>query len=827
MVLPTLRTAFELKIWHRDEDQTCFFLLLWDNRQRQISARLPYPRELQIRYQRWQRRYFRYYRFPVTQAVQTSGRLNPSSGDPCHDLLEAEQSLIQAFHHWLDTGSVRKIRQQIRDELSRIAQRASAQGLGLGEASIDVFLACDSPEIMRFPWEAWDLAPDGSLIGAVRIIRTVMDAATIQPVLQPRASYHKPRVLAILSTDPNLSVQNDWQTLRSLSSVASVEQVTWDSKASVTAVKATISAAIQDSRGWDVLFFAGHSDETATTGGRVAIAPNLYLSMQDLAAPLRRARELGLQLAIFNSCSGLSIATNLTCFGLQVVVMREAIANDVAHQFLNDLCQQLARHASIYEAVQTACHRLRSAAFTYPSADLLPSFFSPVYETPYQINPVHWKHRLRGWWPLRQWYPTQREAIAFVAILLLSLMYPVQDWGLSWRILLQSHYRSLTRQLPATKTPPVLLVAIDQNSLDQKQPDGRSLSAWPIDRIYLASLIDRLISLNAQVIGIDYYLDNQQPGEDALIQSIQRAVETNQTWFIFAISKSQNWLVREAIANLNWSLQGDTQFFEWFLQRPNDPTCVEYCPFAYQLALAHLLNQQSHLPNGVPSSKLENQSDFQMEVSRYLREHDQSPQGSPIAAIMQRRSWGLDTIIDFSIPPDHIYTYLPAWKLLSLSPSNAQVQRQLQQQLQQQVVIIAPGGYDQAEDNFSIPKAVAYWCRGRPLFRPNQDCPTVFTGGETHAYMMHHWLSSHQVVRIPDWWVICLAALLGKGVVLVVINQSLRHQRRAIIILAGTTVISGLVVLQVHVSALVVIPWLFPTVTFWIYMLPAVRKLLP
>ena len=364
-----MRTVFELKVWRKDE-QSCFFLLLWDNRKKQQTASQPYSKDIQKWYQRWRQRYYRFYQLHSPHPLSNSGRLNPSSGDPGHDLMEAEKGLVQAFQRWLGEGEVRNLQQRIRDQFARITQSPqNPQDLG-GALGVDIFLACDSDDMARLPWEAWPLAPEFASPGAVRIVRTAMN----EPEGNRAKSVYrrgKARILAILGDDPGLPLQEDWKAVRSLKSIAQVKRFIWQPEDAATTIKQEFAAKIRDSRGWDVLFFAGHSDDTAATGGRMAIAPNVSLSISEIEEYLTQARENGLQLAIFNSCSGLSIANSLVDLGLQVVVMREPIRNDAAQSFLKPLCQQLAQHKDIHSALLTASQHLQSAErFAYPSAHL-------------------------------------------------------------------------------------------------------------------------------------------------------------------------------------------------------------------------------------------------------------------------------------------------------------------------------------------------------------------------------------------------------------------------------------------------------------------------
>ncbi|NES22895.1 MAG: CHASE2 domain-containing protein, partial [Symploca sp. SIO3E6] len=389
----------------------------------------------------------------------------------------------------------------------------------------------------------------------------------------------------------------------------------------------------------------------------------------------------------------------------------------------------------------------------------------------------------------------------------LSLMVPVQDLLLDTRTWVQAIYRHQTKPLPSEVSPPVLLVTIDQESINQADAEIDGFQTMPMDREYLAQLVTRLSELEAKVIGIDYFLTTQEPREEKLAQSIQAAVNKHNSWFVFAFNKQNNWKVSDRIASLNWSLPGDANFFPWDVELPGDETCSISCPFAYLLAVAKILNQQPPLTD-IPQPQLASKFDFQQQVSSYLKKK-QIP-----SLLSAYPPLGLRSIIDFSLPPRQAYQRIPAWEFLSQPLPNPE----LQQQLQEQVVIIAAGGYEDAEDSFSLPLAVGYWC---DVYRRESQtvCPRNFTGGEAHAYMIHHLLSQHRLVLIPDFWLIVLAALIGKGTTLVLWEQPVKQRQQSITWLAFLTAAWGLVGLQVYLAALVAIPWFLPSVIFWTYIL--------
>jgi hypothetical protein len=811
----TPRSTFKLKVWHQQGDEFCSFLLLWDGGSKDIYVSLKYSEELLKRYRRWQKLYFVFYELLPPQPLKPSGALNPGSGDCGNVLQEAEQDLIRSFQRWLGEGEVRKIQEKIRDELSHIAQHSSEQGGEAGErVGIDVFISCNSIELARLPWEAWELAPERAPLGTVRIARTFAHSPEFCLVKRP-LRYRRPRILALIGNDPELPLHEDWKTLRSsLKSIADIYRVQWQPDDGIVEIKNKIAADISDKRGWDVLFFAGHSDETST-GGRLAIASNLSLSISELEDHLIEARENGLQLAVFNSCSGLPIATKLVELGMQVVVMREPIPHKAAQIFLKQFCQQLAEHQDAHDALQHACYHLQSVEkFAHPSAYLIPSFFSPANAVPFRLEPLGW----RRWQTCR---PTPR-GLALGTLLLLSLMTPVQDWLLDRRVLVQAMYRHATNQLPRETLPPVRLIAIDRESIDRAAQTMDGFQVKPIDRRYLANLVTRLSTLGVKVIGIDYFLDRPEANSEQLAKSIQATVKQQQTWFVLATSEPDGWKVAPAIASANWSLQGDVNFYGWDVELPTDATCSEVCPFAYLLALAHTLNGKSSLVDR-PQPQLQSHTDFQQELSQYLNRGEE--QQNAIAVLQRTYSpLGLRSILDFSIPPQQAYDRIPAWKFLNRPLPDPK----FQEQLQQQVVIIATGRYSKAEDNFPMPSAIYYWkpwCHSsHSRERQKLGCADIFTGGETHAYMVYQLLSSHRIALIPDVWTVAVAAILGKWAAKKLRQKQTRLRKQQIFELVGATTVYGLVGLQVYISASVSIPWFLPSVIFWSYILSIFRK---
>ena len=119
-----------------------------------------------------------------------------------------------------------------------------------------------------------------------------------------------------------------------------------------------------------------------------------------------------------------------------------------------------------------------------------------------------------------------------------------------------------------------------------------------MDRSYLAKIVDRLTSLEAQVVGIDYLFDRQQPANDPILaQSVRNAIAENDTWLIFAgIIEAGTEIgvsAETGIADPNWSLQGYTNALPQYVKLPESTNCIDRCPFTYLLAIASALHRES------------------------------------------------------------------------------------------------------------------------------------------------------------------------------------------------------------------------------------------
>ncbi|MEO0538681.1 MAG: CHASE2 domain-containing protein [Cyanobacteria bacterium P01_A01_bin.123] len=823
-------------------EQTCVFNLTWGNHQR-LHAEVPFPPAILQFYKNWQAAYLGYYqaelRGVVLQDPTQQGAVSPAPDPKNSDLrgrpgmvgqvasqavnwhsqlAQTEAQLLSEFHRWLLGEPLHKIRQTLIEGLDTLGP----------DTTLNVFLTCTPIELARLPWETWELDK-----GSANCLRFARSPINIEATTPPRRQFRKgrARVLAILGDSTHINARQDLDTLQErLKRTVEIESVIWHSGKAITTLKQEIRDRLRDPLGWDILFFAGHSNEQKLVKGEIAIAPSVTLSMRTLEPDLEIAKARGLQFALFNSCSGLDIADALIGMGLsQVAIMREPVHDQVALAFLDSFLQGVAGYEDVHDALIKACRHLRSQQqLTYPSAYFIPSLFRHPSATLFQLEPTGWKRQLRRFMPQR------REAIAVAVITTLSLLTPVHYWLVDQRVKVQAQYRQLTQQqpalIPSATTPPVLLVQIDDQSLQLREIGDPSI----MDRTYLADLVDQATSLDAPVVALDFVLDRVRPDNVYLGETIQNNIAARQSWFIFATKKSHSgewqWPLPEISEN-TWSLRGDMNIPLWNVAPLRRSNSDRPMPFSYQIAVAYQLSQSgSTTENSLKlAPTLQERRSLQSQIFDLSSRLDADSQAvitsknanlNLITALSYRfRLRWLQPILDFSIAPEQVYQTIPAWHFLDQNgrtlPKNLGASS-----LQEKIVIIAPGGYDEAgvnqegEDNFPMPPAIAYW--RQQTGNPNRG----LTGGEAHSYMIHHYLNQHFIIPIPDTWMVLLTAACSKLLIVILPNQVFKSRWQFTSVLALGTGVYGVLSMQVYISGQLLLPWLLPSLIIWSYWLP-------
>ncbi len=825
--------CFRLKV--TQFDAICQFELTWGQGQC-LTARLAYPSQLDELYRDWQQAYLNFYKSrqqliePIEPISETqasplrargvaSGGVMPNA-DWKARLDDAEKLLLRGFQNWLWQGELR--------EISKAIALASQQLEEDRDAKINVFLSCDPIDLVRLPWETWEITDDLAAFGKIRIVRSPMNIRS-ESATGFRSRWKRARILAICCDDMGLNLHQEKQILKTLEPLVQVEFIGWSrtqSQASAEQLQQSVLQAIADPQGWDILFFAGHSDETQLTGGRLALAPGVSMTIDEMKPALMIAKQQGLQLAMFNSCSGLRIAEALIDLGLnQVLIMRERIHNQVAQAFLVQFARSLASFQDTQDAVRTATQWLKENhnQRKYPSAYLVPSLFCRPGSLPIQLVQPDWRQWIGVLLPRKRW-----ELIALALVSLLSLLPFIQLMLLDQRLLVQAQYRQWTDQMETHRPPELALIQIDDDSIQRDRSEIVAIN--PMSQKYIARLIDQLVAANVKVIGLDYVLDSPDPDRPMLAKSVKQATD-RQVRFVFAKTATNQggWLKTpvEVVDPRNFyanAVGAQGSKFHMPLQvEPDQPLTLPYW-----LARLHQHCVQQVL-DWCQAGIAEQEALARAELAQQTPQLNYSPISS-LAYGLGRQFW-FHPITDFSIPPTQSYTAIPAWKLL-YETNTPELQH-----LSQQTALIASGGYEAAGlvpgddlENFVPPLAVQYWYQQQ---NP-QHLDRKMTGGENLAYLFDQILQRRFVVPIPDLLMVWLAAIVAKAIFIqqqkrlsrLSAADLSRHRTRLGLGLIGGSVLYAGLSLQLYVSSLaILVPIVLPLSMVWLYLLPLLKKL--
>lgn len=771
----------------------CRIELVWC-KQTEATIITDYPEKIIVEcYRRWQTCYLTHYHLGQ---VADDDFLPPNSQK---SLENSQTKFLKEFKNWLNHALL-----DIRTKLADIVKKLNEKNKKEPEP-IYIFISCNSDELDRLPWEQWDIQSEFLSSAEICLIRSTIKASTNSRL--NKSKIQKPqgnrRILVIIGDTSNIDVSKDLETLKKLEKKsnflgfsAQVEQIKQET--SVDKFKEAIYQKVADSKGWDMLFFLGHSEENA-----IMIAPKVHITVEEIEPYIKIAIKKGLQFACFNSCNGLSIAKKLLDFSLnQIVIMREKIEDKVAHYFLENLVTALKAGDDLCSSVKHACQSLKK----YPSADLIPSLFSHPEAEIYSWKHDSWHHKFK------QWQLNPYETIVATSVGLISLLTPVQEILLNWRTITQAVYRDLTAQVNQEDgLPPVFLVSIDAESLNLAQIDLYKRN--PLDRKYLAQIIEQVIALDAQIIGVDYLLDQSQANNDQLLSKVvEEAIAHRQARFVFATFSNgyQETPIISEIGSLDTVVIGNTDGGHLHVNMPSD--CREICPFAYLLAINQIIETEN-----INLIKLNQYQDYRSELLESLK---QTPDNEAKIKFLQRnkihlltiiseyfqQSW-LQPIIDFSLPYQQIYQKVSASQLEELLVEGKLIANE-------QVVLIASGGYPEAgingkKDHFDAPWGFTYW------HLKNYQDTNIITGGEAIAYRIHHWLNQHLVIPIPDLWLVVLAIIMGKGI---------RIRSNLFTILCVGNLVYIAISLQAYVTLKILLPWLLPSIAFWLITIPKIPK---
>ncbi|WP_017318556.1 nSTAND1 domain-containing NTPase [Mastigocladopsis repens] len=272
------------------------------------------------------------------------------------------QKIQEDINDWLKSFEFLNIELQLRSRLHPSEE-------------IHFIIETNDDLLRRLPWHRWDFFNDYPLA----------EMALSQPEYkrreysQPKLPRKKVRILAVLGNSQGIDLETEISFLSSLEDAELVFLV--------NPSRQQFNTLLWENPGWDILFFAGHSQTEGETG-RIYINENKTnnnLTIGQLEEALKAAIDNGLQLAIFNSCDGLGLASALEKLSIPaVIVMREPVPNVVAQEFFKHFLEAFAiERLSLYLAVQQARRKLQGLEDDFPGASWLPVICqNPAVEPP-------------------------------------------------------------------------------------------------------------------------------------------------------------------------------------------------------------------------------------------------------------------------------------------------------------------------------------------------------------------------------------------------------------------------------------------------------------
>ena len=272
------------------------------------------------------------------------------------------QQLCIELNTWLSARGFSKIERRMLSQLHPTEE-------------IRIILETDNELLRHLPWHKWEIFQD---YRKANIALSQSDYKSHQ-FRHTQILRNKIRILAILGDSRNIDVRAEREFLQNLPNA--------ETTFLVNPSRQEFNTELWSPLGWDILFFAGHS-QTEEKTGRLYInenSTNNSITIEKLEEALKASIERGLMLTIFNSCDGLGLASALERLHIPVVVvMREPVPNRVAQEFLRYFLEAFAiDKLSFNRAMRRSCRKLQGLEVDFPGASWLPiSCQNPAIKLP-------------------------------------------------------------------------------------------------------------------------------------------------------------------------------------------------------------------------------------------------------------------------------------------------------------------------------------------------------------------------------------------------------------------------------------------------------------
>jgi len=448
----------------------------------EIEGRLTSTADVKAQYCEWQQSYRRLSPYSRGLTSVTSVK-HKTSTNYLRECRQASEQLAGSMNQLLNDRGLIKIQRSLSRHLAQSDE-------------IRLKVETDDEELCQLPFSVWNLLEDYPK--AEIFLSASNYRGTEQPLtIKPR---NRVRILAVCGDATGIDYQRDRESIKKLDSVGAKPIFLQEPSAD------DVRNRLWE-KGWDILFFAGHSDsDEELQESRIYLNDkHEYLTLDDLENTLKKSVEQGLKLAIFNSCNGLGIARHLVAkLNIPVAIaMREPVPNRVAQEFLDYFLVEYAyNHQSLGVAVRRARQRIDDKwKKQFPGVDWLPV----ICQNPTQRPPA--------WNELYRRISLKEVAIAnltltliVLSIRVLGILQPLELFALDRLMLLRP------AEQPDDK---LLIVGITEGDIAE-------LNEFPISDKTVVKLLKTLEQHQPRAIGLDIIRDVKVgEGRAELLQFLQ------------------------------------------------------------------------------------------------------------------------------------------------------------------------------------------------------------------------------------------------------------------------------------------------------------------
>ncbi len=431
--------------------------------------------------------------------------------------------LVNQFEAWLNTPELLQIDRALRTEFKR-------------SDDVQIILETADLQLCKLPWHLWPLFedyPQAELTFGALDWRPLPNRPFNHRKNQgPSASS---RILATLGNHDGLDLAADLTTLNHLQNT--------HLNVLDTPTLNQLHEHLWEPEGWDIFFFAGHSQTEGETG-IINLNQHERLSIEQIKYALSQAIANGLKIAIFNSCDGLGLARQLSSLQIPyVVVMREPVPDAIAQQFLRYLLAAFTQGLPFHLAMREARQRLAGLENEAPCASWLPV----IWQNP-TAPAIYWQtlqpQADGGVKTAKRWGRSHAKQFAFKTLIASGIVLGIRALGLLEPVELIA-YDQLMRQRPTE--------SVDQRTVVVEVTEKTtSQYGYPLPDEQLTALIDRINDAQPLAIGLDLHRARPNPSraESSLITDVEpsydkflRQVESTPSLFLvcFYDSKDKNY----------------------------------------------------------------------------------------------------------------------------------------------------------------------------------------------------------------------------------------------------------------------------------------------